>query len=136
MSVLKEFKQFAMRGNVVDLAVAVVIGGAFGKIVSSLVGDIVMPVLGLVVSGIDFSDLAITLKPAVGDQPAVLLTYGNFLKVTVDFIIIALAIFFIVKGINRFKRKEEAKPPPAPPAPSAEEKLLAEIRDLLKSRGA
>ncbi|MEW6169247.1 MAG: large-conductance mechanosensitive channel protein MscL [Pseudomonadota bacterium] len=136
MSVLKEFKQFAMRGNVVDLAVAVVIGGAFGKIVSSLVGDIVMPVLGLVVSGIDFADLAITLKPAVGDQPAVLLTYGNFLKVTVDFVIIALAIFFIVKGINRFKRKEEAKPAPAPPAPSAEEKLLAEIRDLLKSRGA
>jgi large conductance mechanosensitive channel len=135
VSILSEFKQFAMRGNVVDLAVAVVIGGAFGKIVSSLVGDIVMPVLGLLVSGIDFADLAITLKPAVGDQPAVLLTYGNFLKVTVDFIIIALAIFFIVKGINRFKRKEEAKPAP-PPAPSAEEKLLAEIRDLLKSRGA
>ncbi|MFP5307057.1 MAG: large-conductance mechanosensitive channel protein MscL [Gammaproteobacteria bacterium] len=135
MSVLNEFKQFAMRGNVVDLAVAVVIGGAFGKIVSSLVGDIVMPVLGLLVSGIDFADLAITLKPAVGDQPAVLLTYGNFLKVTVDFIIIALAIFFIVKGINRFKRKEEATPAP-PPAPSAEEKLLTEIRDLLKSRGA
>lgn len=135
MSVLNEFKQFAMRGNVVDLAVAVVIGGAFGKIVSSLVGDIVMPVLGLLVSGIDFADLAITLKPAVGDQPAVLLTYGNFLKVTVDFIIIALAIFFIVKGINRFRRKEEAKPPPPPP-PSAEEKLLTEIRDLLKSRGA
>jgi len=135
MSVLNEFKQFAMRGNVVDLAVAVVIGGAFGKIVSSLVGDIVMPVLGLLVSGIDFADLAITLTPAVGDQPAVLLTYGNFLKVTVDFIIIALAIFFIVKGINRFKRKEEATPAP-PPAPSAEEKLLTEIRDLLKSRGA
>lgn len=133
MGMLQEFRDFAMRGNVVDLAVGVVIGGAFGKIVSSLVGDVVMPLVGVLVGGVDFTNLAITLKAAVGDQPAVLLSYGKFIQAGVDFVIIAFAIFLVVKAINRLKKKEEAAPA-APPAPSAEEKLLTEIRDLLKSR--
>lgn len=133
MSVVQEFKQFAMRGNVVDLAVGVIIGAAFGKIVSSLVGDVVMPVLGLIVGGIDFSDMAITLKAAEGEAPAVLLSYGKLVQNTFDFIIVAFAIFMVVKGINRMKKKEEAAPPP-PPGPSNEELLLAEIRDLLKQQ--
>lgn len=133
MSVVSEFKQFAMRGNVVDLAVGVVIGAAFGKIVSSLVADLIMPIVGIMTGGIDFSDKTLTLREAVGDQAAVLMTYGKFVQATVDFIIVAFAIFLVVKGINRLKRKEEAKPA-APPPPSAEEKLLTEIRDLLKSR--
>jgi len=134
MSLASEFKQFAMRGNVVDLAVGVVIGAAFGKIVSSLVGDVIMPVIGLVVGGIDFSDLAITLRAAQGEQPAVLLSYGKLIQQIVDFILVALAVFAVIKLMNRLKRKEEAAPPPAPPAPSAEETLLTEIRDLLKAR--
>jgi large conductance mechanosensitive channel len=134
MSMVKEFREFAMRGNVVDLAVGVVIGAAFGKIVSSLVADVITPFIGLIVGGVDFSELAITLKAAVGDQPAVLLSYGKFIQTIFDFIIIAFAIFMAVKAINRLKRAEAAKPaePAPPPAPSAEEKLLAEIRDLLK----
>lgn len=133
MGMLQEFRDFAMRGNVIDLAVGVVIGGAFGKIVSSLVADIVMPLVGLLVGGVNFSHLAVTLKDAAGEQPAVLLSYGKFIQSGVDFIIIAFAIFIAVKAINRLKKKEEAAPA-APPAPSAEEKLLAEIRDLLKAR--
>lgn len=134
MSVVQEFKQFAMRGNVVDLAVGVIIGAAFGKIVSSLVGDVVMPVLGLLIGGVDFSDLAITLKAAAGDKPAVTLAYGKLVQTIFDFTIVAFAIFMVVKGINAAKKKQEAAPaPPAPPPlPSNEEKLLAEIRDLLK----
>jgi len=134
MSVIKEFKEFAVRGNVIDLAVGVVIGAAFGKIVSSLVGDVVMPLLGLAIGGIDFSDMAITLKAAQGDQPAVLLSYGKFIQTMFDFTIVAFAIFLLIKAVNRLKRKQEAAPAPAapPPAPSAEEKLLTEIRDLLK----
>lgn len=133
MSVIKEFKEFAVRGNVIDLAVGVVIGAAFGKIVSSLVGDVVMPLLGLAIGGIDFSDMAITLKAAQGDQPAVLLAYGKFIQTMFDFTIVAFAIFLLIKAVNRLKRKQEAAPAPAaPPAPSAEEKLLTEIRDLLK----
>lgn len=133
MGMVQEFKQFATRGNVVDLTVGVIIGAAFGKIVSSLVGDVVMPVLGLLVGGIDFSDMAITLKPAQGDTPAVLLAYGKLVQATFDFIIVAFAIFMVIKGINRMRHHEATKPA-APPAPSAEEKLLAEIRDLLKNR--
>lgn len=133
MGMLTEFKQFAMRGNVVDLAVGVVIGTAFGKIVSSLVGDVVMPVVGVLVGGVDFSDLALTLRAAQGELPAVTLAYGKFVQSIVDFLIIAWAIFVVVKLINRFKREQPA-PPPAAPEPSAEEKLLTEIRDLLKSR--
>lgn len=133
MGVIKEFKEFAMRGNVMDLAVGVVIGAAFGKIVSSLVADVITPMIGLLVGGVDFSDLAITLKAAQGDDPAVLLSYGVFLQTIFDFIIIAFAIFMAIKGINRLKRSEEAKPA-APAEPSTEEKLLTEIRDLLKQQ--
>tara|TARA_R110000787_G_scaffold6770_16_gene23535 strand:- start:2126 stop:2524 length:399 start_codon:yes stop_codon:yes gene_type:complete len=131
MSMMQEFKTFAMRGNVVDLAVGVVIGAAFGKIVSSLVADVVMPVLGVIVGGVDFSDMAITLKAAQGDTPAVLLSYGKLIQATFDFVIVAFAIFMVVKGINAAKKKEEAAPA-APPEPSKEEVLLGEIRDLLK----
>ncbi|HSW12982.1 MAG TPA: large-conductance mechanosensitive channel protein MscL [Solimonas sp.] len=133
MSMLKEFKEFAVRGNVVDLAVGVVIGAAFGKIVSSLVADVVMPLLGLVIGGIDFSDMAIVLQPALGETPAVLLSYGKFIQATFDFTLVAFAIFMLVKLINRVRREQAAAPAPAaPPAPTAEEKLLTEIRDLLK----
>lgn len=135
MSVLGEFKKFAMRGNVIDLAVGVVIGAAFGKIVSSLVGDVVMPPLGLLIGNVNFSDLGITLKEAVGDSPAVVLAYGKFIQTIFDFTIVALAIFALVKGINSLKH---AEPPPAdapaPPETPADIKLLAEIRDLLKSQ--
>jgi len=133
MSMVREFKEFAMRGNVVDLAVGVVIGAAFGKIVSSVVADVIMPPIGVMLGGVDFADLAIVLKEAVGEAPAVTLNYGAFLQTCFDFLIIAFAIFLLVKGINSLKRKE-AEAPPAPPAPSAEEVLLTEIRDLLKNR--
>ena len=131
---IEEFKKFAMRGNVVDLAVGVIIGAAFGKIVSSLVGDLLMPVIGLLVGGMDFADLVIVLKAAEGDSPAVTLGYGKFIQTIFDFVIVAFAIFMFIKLFNRLQAKEDAKPatPPPPPAPSAEEKLLAEIRDLLK----
>lgn len=139
MSFLSEFKTFAMRGNVVDLAVGVVIGAAFGKIVSSLVDGIVMPPIGLLIGGVNFSDLAVTLKEAqlAADgsvaAAAVTLNYGAFLQTCFDFLIIAFAIFLVIKAMNTLKKKEEAKPA-APPEPSNEEKLLAEIRDLLKAR--
>ncbi len=136
MSVLSEFKKFAMRGNVLDLAVGVVIGAAFGKIVSSLVADVVMPPLGLAIGGINFSDLGITLKAAVGDQPAVVLAYGKFIQSIFDFTIVAAAIFALVKGINTLKHPEPPPPAetPAPPETPPDIKLLAEIRDLLKAR--
>jgi large conductance mechanosensitive channel len=131
MSVLKEFKEFAMRGNVMDLAIGIVIGAAFGKIVTSLVADLIMPPLGLLIKGVNFTDLKVVLKAAVGETPAVTLNYGSFLQVIFDFLIVAFAIFLLIKGINRFRKKEEAKPA-APATPSNEEKLLMEIRDLLK----
>lgn len=137
--ILQEFKQFAMRGNVVDMAVGIIIGGAFGKIVSSLVSDIIMPSIGLLVGGVNFTDLKITLKDAVmnGEEvvsPAVAICYGNFLQVTFDFIIIAFAVFMLVKGVNALSKKKEEKPaaPATPPAPPADIQLLTEIRDLLK----
>ena len=133
MSMLNEFKAFAIRGNVVDIAVGIIIGAAFGKIVSSAVADVVMPPLGMIVGGMDFSDLAITLKDATGVAPAVLLGYGKFFQALLDFTIVAFAVFLLVKGINALKKKEAAEPS-LPPAPSPEEKLLAEIRDLLKQR--
>ncbi|SEK70361.1 large conductance mechanosensitive channel [Atopomonas hussainii] len=133
MGILNEFKAFAVKGNVVDMAVGIIIGAAFGKIVSSFVGDVVMPPLGLLIGGVDFSDLAITLKAAEGDLPAVVMSYGKFIQTVVDFTIVAFAIFMGVKAINRLKKEEEAAPA-APPAPSAEEKLLSEIRDLLKEK--
>ncbi|MBE2896997.1 large-conductance mechanosensitive channel protein MscL [Pasteurellaceae bacterium HPA106] len=133
MSMMKEFREFAMRGNVVDMAVGVVIGGAFGKIVSSFVGDIIMPVLGMFTGGVDFKNLHIVLKEAVGETPAVTLNYGTFIQTVFDFVIIAFAIFMVIKGINKMK-KEQPKEEPAPAAPSAEETLLTEIRDLLKTK--
>jgi large conductance mechanosensitive channel len=114
MSMMKEFREFAMRGNVVDMAVGIIIGGAFGKIVSSLVQDVIMPPIGLLLGGVDFSSLAITLKEAVGDAPAVLLKYGVFVNTIIDFVIIAFAIFMVIKGMNRMKRKEEPAPAAAP----------------------
>lgn len=131
MSVLKEFKEFAMRGNVIDMAVGIVIGAAFGKIVASLVNDVIMPPLGLLIGGVNFTDLKVVMKEAVGNAPAVTLNYGNFVQVIFDFAIVAFAIFLLIKGINRF-RKKEAATPAAPPAPTNEEKLLMEIRDLLR----
>ncbi|HUJ88361.1 MAG TPA: large-conductance mechanosensitive channel protein MscL [Burkholderiales bacterium] len=133
MTLLKEFKEFAVKGNVVDLAVAVIIGAAFGKIVSSFVGDIVMPPLGLLIGGVNFTDLALTLKPASGSTPAVVWAYGKFLQAVFDFAIIAFVIFIAVKGINRLKREDQAAPA-APPAPPRQEILLEEIRDLLKRK--
>ena len=130
MSMMSEFRDFAMRGNVVDMAVGIVIGGAFGKIVSSFVNDVLMPPIDLLVGGVDFADLAITLQEASGDVAAVTVNYGSFIQTVIDFVIIAFAIFMVVKAMNNLKKKEEAAPP-APPKPSAEEKLLTEIRDLL-----
>src|SRR5687768_16870510 len=132
MSLLSEFKEFAMKGNVVDLAVGIIIGAAFGKIVSSFVADVIMPPLGLLIGDVNFSDLAITLKPATEEAAAVTLTYGRFLQAVFDFLIVALAIFFAIRVMNRM-RKTRA-PTPAPPPPSTEEKLLAEIRDLLAQK--
>ncbi len=145
MSFIKEFREFALKGNVVDMAVGVIIGGAFGKIVASLVADIIMPPIGLLVGGADFTELKWVLKPSqlneAGEEiaAAVSLNYGKFIQVTVDFIILALAIFMMVRLMNRLKRKKEAEVAPAPaepPAPTKEEVLLGEIRDLLKQRNA
>ena len=136
MSILKEFKTFAVKGNVVDMAVGIIIGAAFGKIVSSFVGDVFTPALGLLIGGVDFSDLVITLKAAQGDIPAVVIAYGQFIQTIIDSIIIAFAIFMGIKGINRLKREEEAaeEAPAEPATPSNEEVLLSEIRDLLKQQ--
>ena len=133
MGVISEFKAFAVKGNVVDMAVGIIIGAAFGKIVSSFVGDVVMPPLGLLIGGVDFSDLAVVLKPAAGEIPAVVLAYGKFIQTVIDFLIVAFAIFMGVKMINRLKR-EEAVAPTLPPVPTKEEELLGEIRDLLKAQ--
>ncbi|HVV53800.1 MAG TPA: large-conductance mechanosensitive channel protein MscL [Mucilaginibacter sp.] len=132
MSLVKEFKEFAMRGNVVDLAVGVVIGAAFGKIVTSLVSDIIMPPIGYITGGIDFKNLKVLIKPAdpIKKTAEVSINYGNFINTVIEFLIIAFAIFVVIKLINSLKRKEEAAPA-APPAPSKEEVLLTEIRDLL-----
>lgn len=139
---MEEFKAFAMRGNVLDMAVGVVIGGAFGKISTSLVNDIIMPIIGVLTGGINFSEWKIVLAQAVVDAqgsvvtPEVAIAYGNLIAVILDFIIIAFAIFCLVKGMNRLHRtKEEPQEEAAPPEPSNEEKLLTEIRDLLKEKG-
>lgn len=135
MSIIQEFKEFAVKGNVVDMAVGIIIGAAFSKIVTSVVGDVIMPPIGLMIGGVDFTDLVIVLKEATAENPAVTIAYGKFLQTILDFILVALAIFLVIKGINRLKRKEEAKPtPPASPAPGKEELLLMEIRDLLKAK--
>ena len=131
MSMMKEFKEFAMKGNVVDMAVGIIIGGAFGKIISSFVSDVLMPPIGLMLGGVDFSKLALTLKPGSEGVEPVLLKYGVFINTSIDFIIIAFAIFMAIKAMNSLKKKEEAAPAP-PPAPTKQETLLGEIRDLLK----
>jgi len=133
MSMLKEFKTFAMRGNVVDMAVGIVIGAAFGKIVSSVVADVIMPPIGLLLGNVNVSELAVPLKQASGDAAAVTLNYGKFIQTIIDFVIIAFAIFMLVKAMNTMKKKEEAAPA-APPAPTKTESLLTEIRDALKHR--
>ena len=134
MKLVDEFKSFALKGNVLDLAIGIIIGAAFGKIVSSMVSDIIMPPLGLLIGGVNFTDLKVVLKAAVdATHPAVTWNYGNFLQVTFDFLIVAFTVFLVIKAIVIAKRKEEAAPaPPAPPAPTKEEILLTEIRDLLK----
>jgi len=141
MKLVDEFKAFAMRGNVVDMAVGIIIGGAFGKIITSVVSDIIMPPIGLLLGGVSFTDLKITMNEPVLDaagkiiKQAVTINYGNFLQTTVDFLIIAFAIFMMIKAMNSLKKKEEAPvEAPAPPPPTNEEVLLAEIRDLLKNK--
>jgi large conductance mechanosensitive channel len=133
MGMMKEFKEFAVKGNVVDMAVGIIIGAAFGKIVSSIVGDVIMPPIGVLLGGVDFSNLSFTVKEAVGKAPAVVISYGKFIQTVIDFIIIAFVIFIIIKAINTLKRKEE-QAPKAPPQPPAQEVLLTEIRDLLRQR--
>jgi len=141
MKLIDEFKSFAMRGNVVDMAVGIIIGGAFGKIISSVVADVIMPPIGLLMGGVSFTDLKIILKDPVMDaagkitKQAVAINYGNFIQTTVDFLIIAFAIFMMIKAMNSLKKKEVAPiEEPAPPPPTNEELLLAEIRDLLKTK--
>jgi large conductance mechanosensitive channel len=133
MGMAQEFKDFAMRGNVVDMAVGIIIGGAFGKIVSSFVGDVLMPPIGMALGGVDFSSFAVTLQEATADTEAVTLSYGVFINTVLDFLIVAFAIFMVIKLMNAAKKKEE-EAPAAPPAPSKEEVLLTEIRDVLRSR--
>ena len=136
MSMMKEFKEFAMRGNVVDMAIGIVLGTAFGRIVSSFVADVIMPPIGLLVGGVDFSELAFTLQEATAEAEAVTVNYGVFVQTVIDFVIIAFAIFMVVKAMNNMKKKkeEQVEAPPAPPEPSTSEKLLMEIRDELKNR--
>ena len=129
----KEFREFIARGNVVDLAVGVIIGGAFGAIVKSLVDQVIMPPIGLITGGIDFSQLKVLLKPGVGKTPEVAIAYGAFLNTVITFLIVAFVIFLVVKAVNSLRR-EEAAAPPADPAPTPSEALLTEIRDLLKAR--
>jgi large conductance mechanosensitive channel len=136
---LKEFKEFAMRGNVVDMAVGIIIGAAFGKIVSSFVNDVVMPPLGLLIGGVDFSNLFVNLGDVAYETVALaeeagapIIKYGVFIQTVLDFVIVAFAIFIAIKVMNKLKREKEAAPPPAPPGPSDEVKLLIEIRDALK----
>jgi large conductance mechanosensitive channel len=130
MKIIQEFKEFAFKGNMVDLAIGVIIGAAFGKIVTSLVTNVIMPPIGLLLGGVDFSSFAIMLKEAVPGKEAVLLKYGAFINTCIDFLIIAFVIFLVIKGINRFKRKVEEEPP----APNNQEVLLTEIRDILKAK--
>jgi large conductance mechanosensitive channel len=132
MKLVDEFKAFAMKGNVVDMAVGIIIGAAFGKIVSSLVNDIIMPPLGLLIGGVNFTDLKLVMKAVIEGKPAVTLNYGNFLQVIFDFLIVAFAVFMVIKAMNAAKKKQDTAPPAAPPAPPKEEILLTEIRDLLK----
>lgn len=134
MSLVKEFKEFAMKGNVIDMAVGIIIGAAFGKIVSSLVSDIIMPPIGLLIGGVDFSKLSIVIQAAHDKVPEVAIRYGQFIQTALDFTIVAFAIFVALKAINKLKRPETQDRPAEPPAPPADIQLLTEIRDLLKNR--
>lgn len=129
---LKDFKEFAIKGNAIDLAVGVIIGGAFGKIVTSIVNDLLMPIVGILLGGVNFTDLKYVIKPAEGTIPETAIRYGNFIQSVVDFTIIAFCIFLMVKAINQLRKKDEV--PAAPPAPTNEENLLTEIRDLLAKK--
>lgn len=131
MGMMKEFKEFAMKGNVMDMAIGIIIGSAFGKIVSSFVSDVLMPPIGMLIGGVDFKSLSMTIQEAKEGVEAVTINYGNFIQTVVDFMIIAFAIFMVVKAMNNAKKKEE-EAPAEPPKPSNEEVLLSEIRDLLK----
>ena len=133
MGMMKEFKEFAMRGNVMDMAVGIILGAAFGKIVSSFVNDVLMPPIGVLLGNVDFSNLMITVKEAVGETPAVTIKYGAFINTVIDFVIIAFAIFLVIRAMNRMMKKKEEEPA-APPPPPKEEVLLTEIRDLLKTK--
>jgi large conductance mechanosensitive channel len=133
MGFFKEFKTFAMRGNVMDMAIGIVIGVAFGKIVTSLVNDVIMPPIGLLMGGVDFSQLAVTLKAAGEGSPAVILKYGMFINTVIDFLIVAFAIFVVIKGMNALKRRQE-EAPAVPPKPPVQEMLLRDIRDVLRSK--
>jgi large conductance mechanosensitive channel len=140
---LKEFKEFAMRGNVMDMAVGIVIGAAFGKIVTSLVNDVVMPPIGLLMGNVDFSNLFVNLTVgatygSIAEAEAAgapIIKYGMFINTVLDFVIVALAIFLLIRSLNKLKRKQEAAPPPPPPGPTPDQKLLTEIRDLLRAQG-
>ena len=131
MKILDEFKNFAIKGNMVDMAVGIIIGAAFGKIVASLVSDIIMPPIGLLLGGVNFTDLKLVMKAATETVPAVTWNYGNFIQTAIDFLIIAFVVFMLIKAINSMKKKEEAASA-APPAPTKDQTLLTEIRDLLK----
>jgi large conductance mechanosensitive channel len=131
--IFAEFREFAMRGNVMDMAVGIIIGAAFGKIVSSFVSNVLMPPIGLLLGHVNFADLAVVLRRSADGTPAVSMQYGLFIQALVDFILIALAVFLVIKGMNSFRKKKE-EAPAAPPAPSAQEILLTEIRDLLKQK--
>jgi large conductance mechanosensitive channel len=133
MSMIEDFKKFAMKGNVIDLAVAVVIGAAFGRIVTSFVNDIIMPPIGILIGGVDFSELSVVLQEAVGETAAVTINYGVFIQTVINFLIIAFTIFLVIRAYENTKQKEEEKPAPVAVIPP-QEKLLAEIRDLLKSK--
>lgn len=133
MGMIKEFQDFAVKGNMVDMAVGIIMGGAFGTIVNSLVNDIIMPPIGLAIGGIDFSKLALVLKPAEGDAAAVAINYGKFINAGISFLIVAWALFILIKAMNTLKKKQEAAPA-APPAPTKDQVLLTEIRDLLSKR--
>jgi large conductance mechanosensitive channel len=133
MGMMKEFKEFAMRGNVMDMAVGIVVGAAFGKIVSSFVNDVLMPPIGVLLGNVDFSKLMITVKEAAGETPAVTIKYGVFINTVIDFVIVAFAIFLVIRAMNRMMKKKEEEPAAAPEPPK-EEVLLTEIRDLLKTK--
>lgn len=141
MGLMKEFKTFAVKGNVMDMAIGIIIGAAFGKIVASLVADVIMPPIGLLIGGVNFTDIVIPLRDAVIDpvtgavvKPEVIMKLGVFIQTVFDFLIIAFVVFMMIKGMNRMKKKEEEAAPAAPPAPSNEETLLTEIRDILKNK--